>query len=176
MRAPGQPSLAVLKPTTASGAGARSCGIMATTAASYPMRNALRKNGSFSKSARTHHWYSMVMTVLGGVSSDRRRSFHASTTSAPIAQSIRPSLTGGSPASFPAKGIAARALPMPRRKAQSNRLKSSAGPYRGLPRGTEGRKASPAFLFNGSLSTFKRLGFEPSRLIGKHKWVVNRVI
>ncbi len=41
---------------------------------------------------------------------------------------------------------------------------------------TDGRKASPAFLFNGALSTFARLGFERSRLIGKNKRVVTRII
>lgn len=50
------------------------------------------------------------------------------------------------------------------------------GRIEGYPEDTEGRKASPAFLFNGSLSTFERLGFERSRLIGKHKWVVTLII
>ena len=36
----------------------------------------------------------------------------------------------------------------------------------------EGRKASPAFVFNGALTTFERHGFERERLIRKHKWVV----
>lgn len=34
----------------------------------------------------------------------------------------------------------------------------------------EGRHAAPAFLFNGALSAFERLGFRRSRRIGKHKW------
>ena len=46
------------------------------------------------------------------------------------------------------------------------------GRVEGYPEDIEGRKASPAFLFNGALSTFERFGFERSRLIGKHKWVV----
>jgi GNAT superfamily N-acetyltransferase len=50
------------------------------------------------------------------------------------------------------------------------------GRVEGYPEDTEGRKAAPAFLFNGALSTFERLGFERSRLIGKHKWVVTRTI
>jgi hypothetical protein len=41
---------------------------------------------------------------------------------------------------------------------------------------TEGRQASPAFLFNGALSMFERHGFKRSRLIGKHKWVVTRTV
>lgn len=50
------------------------------------------------------------------------------------------------------------------------------GRIEGYPEDTEGRKAAPAFLFNGSLATFERHGFEKSRLIGKHKWVVTRTV
>jgi GNAT superfamily N-acetyltransferase len=50
------------------------------------------------------------------------------------------------------------------------------GCIEGYPEDTEGRKASPAFLFNGALSTFEQHGFERSRLIGKHKWVVTRTV
>lgn len=50
------------------------------------------------------------------------------------------------------------------------------GRVEGYPEDTEARKASPAFLFNGALSTFERLGFERTRLIGKHKWVVTRIV
>lgn len=46
------------------------------------------------------------------------------------------------------------------------------GLVEGFPEDTTGRKASPAFLFNGALSTFEHHGFERSRQIGKHKWVV----
>ncbi|GAB5415658.1 MAG: hypothetical protein Cons2KO_32610 [Congregibacter sp.] len=47
------------------------------------------------------------------------------------------------------------------------------GLIEGYPEDTEGRKASAAFLFNGTLSTFENLGFERSRKIGKRKWVVS---
>ena len=50
------------------------------------------------------------------------------------------------------------------------------GRIEGYPDNTEGRKASPAFLFNGALSTFEQLGFKRSRQIGKHKWVVTRTV
>ncbi len=50
------------------------------------------------------------------------------------------------------------------------------GRVEGYPENTEGRKASPAFLFNGALSTFERAGFKRARAIGKHKWVVTRTI
>jgi GNAT superfamily N-acetyltransferase len=32
------------------------------------------------------------------------------------------------------------------------------------------------FLFNGALSTYERLGFSRDRKIGKHRWVVTRVV
>lgn len=50
------------------------------------------------------------------------------------------------------------------------------GRIEGYPENTEGRKASPAFLFNGSLSAFERQGFKRSRQIGKHKWVVTKTV
>jgi GNAT superfamily N-acetyltransferase len=33
-----------------------------------------------------------------------------------------------------------------------------------------------ALLFNGALSTYEKLGFTRSRMIGKHRWVVTRVV
>ena len=50
------------------------------------------------------------------------------------------------------------------------------GRVEGYPEDIEGRKASPAFLFNGALSTFERFGFERSVKIGKYKWVVTRTL
>ena len=48
------------------------------------------------------------------------------------------------------------------------------GHRRGIPRG---RRVGPAgFLFNGALSTYEKLGFTRDRKIGKHRWVVARVI
>jgi hypothetical protein len=43
------------------------------------------------------------------------------------------------------------------------------GRIEGYPEDTGGRKASPAFLFNGALSTFENLGFKGTRLTSKHK-------
>ena len=50
------------------------------------------------------------------------------------------------------------------------------GVVEGYPERIEGRKVPPAFLFNGSLSMFERLGFNRARSIGKHKWVVTRTL
>ncbi|MEM7217009.1 MAG: hypothetical protein AAF515_01500 [Pseudomonadota bacterium] len=54
--------------------------------------------------------------------------------------------------------------------------KLGGGRIEGYPEDTDGRKASPAFLFNGALTTFERHGFKPLRQIGKHKWVVTRTV
>lgn len=50
------------------------------------------------------------------------------------------------------------------------------GRIEGYPENTESRKTSSAFLFNGTLSTFEKLGFERTRPIGKHKWVVTKTV
>lgn len=45
-----------------------------------------------------------------------------------------------------------------------------------FPEDTNGRKASPAFLFNGSLAMFTAQGFTQDRQLGKHKWLVSRTV
>jgi GNAT superfamily N-acetyltransferase len=48
------------------------------------------------------------------------------------------------------------------------------GTVEGYP---EGADAVPAgFLYNGALSTYEKLGFARDRPIGKHRWVVTRVV
>lgn len=54
--------------------------------------------------------------------------------------------------------------------------KAGGGRVEGYPEDTSGRKAAPAFLFNGRLATFERLGFERVRRIGRNKWVVARAV
>ncbi|HEX5583604.1 hypothetical protein [Gaiella sp.] len=48
------------------------------------------------------------------------------------------------------------------------------GTVEGYP---EAADAVPAgFLFNGALSTYERLGFTRDRQIGKHRWVVTKIV
>ncbi len=54
--------------------------------------------------------------------------------------------------------------------------KLGGGIVEAYPEDIEGRKASSAFLFNGALHMFERQGFEKSRQIGKHKWVMAKTI
>jgi GNAT superfamily N-acetyltransferase len=70
------------------------------------------------------------------------------------------------------KGVASAAL----EGAVDQIRKLGGGRIEGYPEDIEGRKASPAFLFNGALSTFEQHGFERSRQIGKHKWVVTKIV
>ena len=44
------------------------------------------------------------------------------------------------------------------------------------PEDVEDRKVSSSFLHNGTVAMFERLGFERTRRLGKHHWVVARVV
>jgi hypothetical protein len=35
---------------------------------------------------------------------------------------------------------------------------------------------SAGFLYHGALSTYEKLGFAPDRKIGKHRWVVTKMV
>jgi len=48
------------------------------------------------------------------------------------------------------------------------------GTVEGYPEGADSVPAG--FLFNGALSTYEKLGFIRDRQIGKHRWVVTRVV
>jgi GNAT superfamily N-acetyltransferase len=48
------------------------------------------------------------------------------------------------------------------------------GTVEGYPEGADSVPAG--FLFNGALSTYDRFGFVRNRKIGKHRWVVTRVV
>ena len=44
------------------------------------------------------------------------------------------------------------------------------------PEDTAGRKVSGSFLYNATVALFERHGFERTRPIGKHHWVVTRLV
>ena len=50
------------------------------------------------------------------------------------------------------------------------------GAVESYPEDTSGRKVSGSFLFNGSVATFERRGFTRCQQIGKHRWVVSRLV
>ena len=66
-----------------------------------------------------------------------------------------------------------RRTTVPRRNSESERAWAG-GTVEGYP---EDAGSVPAgFLFNGALSTYEKLGFTRDRKIGKHRWVVARVV
>ncbi|MGY6251399.1 GNAT family N-acetyltransferase [Bosea thiooxidans] len=78
---------------------------------------------------------------------------------------------------FSGKGYRGRGVASAALKGAIEQIRSRGGGLvEGYPEDIAGRKASPAFLFNGALSTFEQQGFQRSRLIGKHKWVVTKIV
>jgi GNAT superfamily N-acetyltransferase len=78
---------------------------------------------------------------------------------------------------FSGKGYRSRGVASAALKGAIEQIRQlGGGRIEGYPEDMDGRKASPAFLFNGALTTFERHGFARERLIGKHKWVVARTM
>ena len=50
------------------------------------------------------------------------------------------------------------------------------GTVESYPEDAAGRKVSSSFLHNGTLALFERHGFERTRRLGKHHWLVTRVV
>jgi GNAT superfamily N-acetyltransferase len=50
------------------------------------------------------------------------------------------------------------------------------GTVESYPEDTERRSTAAAFLHNGTVAMFERHGFERTRRIGKHRWVVAKVV
>ncbi len=50
------------------------------------------------------------------------------------------------------------------------------GMVESYPEDVEGRPVSGSFLHNGTLAMFERLGFQRTRRLGKHHWVVQLVV
>ena len=70
------------------------------------------------------------------------------------------------------KGVASVAL----EGALSEIARLGGGVVESYPEDVEGRTTSSAFLYNATLATFERLGFERSRKLGKNHWVVTREV
>ncbi|MBU2407834.1 MAG: GNAT family N-acetyltransferase, partial [Gammaproteobacteria bacterium] len=75
-------------------------------------------------------------------------------------------------AAYRGKGVAGVALDGALREI----AKLGGGRVEGYPEDTDGRKVSGSFLVNGALAMFEKRGFERTRQIGKHKWVVERAV
>lgn len=70
------------------------------------------------------------------------------------------------------KGVAAFALD----GALQQIARLGGGVVESYPEDAEDRKVSSSFLYNGTVSLFERHGFERARRLGKHHWVVTRVV
>jgi hypothetical protein len=75
----------------------------------------------------------------------------------------------------PARGTGVRASPRRRSPGALELIaRLGGGSVEGYP---EDAGSVPAgFLFNGALSTYETLGFVRDRKIGKHRWVVTKVV
>ena len=74
--------------------------------------------------------------------------------------------------SYRRKGVAAAALEGALREI----ARLGGGTVESYPEETEGRSVPGAFLYNAALSIFEQQGFERTRRIGKHCWVVTKVV
>lgn len=70
------------------------------------------------------------------------------------------------------QGVAAAALA----GALNEIARLGGGSVEGYPQDAEGRKVSGSFLWNGTLAMFEREGFTRSRRLGKHHWVVTKLV
>jgi len=70
------------------------------------------------------------------------------------------------------KGVAGAAL----QGALEEIARLGGGTAESYPEDAEGRSVSASFLHNGTVSMFERQGFRRERRIGKHHWVVTKVV
>jgi GNAT superfamily N-acetyltransferase len=70
------------------------------------------------------------------------------------------------------KGVASAAL----EGALQEIARLGGGTVESYPEAVEGRKVSGSFLYNASMAMFERRGFARVRRLGKHHWVVSRVV
>ncbi|MEU6372592.1 GNAT family N-acetyltransferase [Streptomyces sp. NPDC046909] len=70
------------------------------------------------------------------------------------------------------RGVAAAALDGALREI----ARLGGGAVESYPEDAEGRSASSSFLHNGTVALFEKHGFSRTRQIGKHHWVVTKVV
>lgn len=74
--------------------------------------------------------------------------------------------------SYRGKGVAAASL----EGALEEIGRLGGGTVESYPEDAEGRTVAGAFLHNGTLSMFENQGFSRTRQLGKHRWLVTRVV
>ena len=140
-------------------------------------KTAPRRSAASARAAPTPPSCSTARPASAGASSGRRTSSRASSTGAPISR--------GSTAlpdwritcffvdkAYRGKGVAAAAL----EGALHEIARLGGGTVESYPEDAKGRTVSVVFLHNGTVSMFEQQGFERTRRIGKHRWVVTKVV
>ena len=74
--------------------------------------------------------------------------------------------------SYRGKGVAAAAL----EGALEEIGRLGGGTVESFPEDMEGRSTAAAFLHNATVAMFERQGFARTRQLGKHRWLVTRVV
>ena len=179
MKPPGRTSRGWSRATTACGAAAGAWAFTPrASGARKPWRRTdPRRSVESGKGGLTPPSCSTARPAWAGASSGRPMSCHASSTGAPTSKVSAPYRIGGSRASSSTsptrhKGAAAAAL----KGALSEIARLGGGTVESSPEAIEGRSVSASFLHNGTVSMFESHGFERTRRLGKHHWVVARTV
>ena len=120
-------------------------------------------------------WFSTGTTAWAGASSAHLTRCPGSRTGRRTKKAGRPHPIGALRAAMPGRGHRRQGVAT---EALAGALDLIAGLGGGAVEGyPEDAGSVPAgFLFNGALSTYEKLGFTRDRKIGKHRWVVARVV
>jgi len=84
---------------------------------------------------------------------------------------------GGSPASSSTSGIAGRGVARAGLEGALAQIAAAGGGLvEAISETTTGRQAQGRFLFSATVELFEQHGFARGRQVGKHAWIVSRVI
>ena len=177
MRPPGTRSQRWSSATTGSSAvaGVSASIRKAVRRAGVQPSTASRSTSEFVPERRTRRSCSTAPTASAGANSARPTSCRGSKAEPPTSAVSASCPTGASPVVSSARDAAASGVAT---AALAGALDLIAGLGGGTVEGyPEDASAVPAgFLFNGALSTYEQLGFERDRKIGKHRWVMTKVV
>ena len=136
-----------------------------------------RRSSACARAARTPRWSTTARRASAGASSGRPTSCRGSSTAAPTWQGLDALPDWRITCFFVDSAHRRRGVPS---AALGGALEEIArlggGTVESYPQDIGGGKVSASFLHNGTLSLFEHHGFERTRQIGKHHWVVSRVV
>jgi hypothetical protein len=102
--------------------------------------------------------------------------FPASSTGETTTRPLRHLHTGGSPASSSTRSTAVRASRAALEGALDQIAHLGGGLVEAISEVTAGRQAQGRFLFSATVERFEQNGFTRVRQVGKHAWIVSKVI